>query len=126
MTDYLEKLNFGAPPYIQKRANTLRLKQTTAEDLLWCNLRNRKLGGYKFRRQHPILVYIADFYCPEKKLVVEVDGGIHKRKEQREHDKIRNNEMEGLGLFVLRFTNEEVEKQMHEVLQRIREVCEGR
>jgi very-short-patch-repair endonuclease len=108
MTDNLEKLNFGAPSYIQKRANSLRKNQTSAEDLLWCNLRNRKLGGYKFRRQHPVLVYIADFYCPEKKVVVEVDGGIHKRKEQREYDKKRDEKMEGLGIFVLRFTNEEV------------------
>lgn len=56
---------------------------TEAEDILWKHLRNKKLNGLKFRRQHPLDIFIADFYCHEKKLVIELDGGIHDILEQK-------------------------------------------
>src|SRR5688572_13612906 len=92
----------------------LRKKQTAEERLLWERLRNRKLG-FKFLRQHPIIVpsfrevstfYIADFFCAEKKLVIEVDGLIYQK--QLAYDKARDAAMRELGLTILRITNEEV------------------
>ena len=94
---------------------------------MWKQLRNRKLHGYKFLRQHPILVsrdngktsfYIADFYCSEKKLVVEIDGSVHAL--QIEYDKARDIIMNEMELTVLRITNDEVEKNVFEVLKRIK------
>ncbi len=95
---------------------------------MWEKLRNRKLRGFKFLRQHPILVnqydgknsfYIAYFYCSEKKLVVEIDGLIHSL--QIDYDKARDIIMNELGLRVLRITNDEVEKSVYEVLNKIKE-----
>ena len=109
-------------------ARDLRKNQTSAEVKMWEKLRNRKLRGIKFLRQHPILVnqydgknifYIADFYYSEKKLVVEIDGLIHSL--QIDHDKARDIIMNELGLSVLRITNDEVEKSGYEVLNKIKE-----
>ena len=110
-----------------KFARALRKQQTEAEALLWKKLRNRKLDGFKFLRQHPIIIptfskeksfYIADFYCREKSLVVEVDGPIHFF--DRDEDAIRDEVMNKLGLTVLRFTNEMVVTNLESVLNRIR------
>ena len=70
---------------LSDRRKELRKNQTKAEEILWFELRNNKLGA-KFKRQHSIGGYIADFYCHTLKLVIEIDGGIHKSKEQREYD----------------------------------------
>lgn len=108
-------------------ARELRKNQTVLEKLMWANLRNRKLLGFKFLRQHPMLVkkelnrnvfYIADFYCAEKKLVVEIDGGIHEN--QKDYDEARDLAMKEYGLEVMRFKNEMVEKNMSWVLEEIR------
>ncbi|WOK05895.1 endonuclease domain-containing protein [Imperialibacter roseus] len=69
----------------------MRKNHTAAENLLWQNLRGRKLGGHKFRRQHPVAGFIADFYCHEAKLVIELDGKIHNLSEQKEYDGGRKN-----------------------------------
>jgi len=109
-------------------ARDLRKNQTPAEIKMWEKLRNRKLRGIKFLRQHPILVnqydgknifYIADFYYSEKKLVVEIDGLIHSL--QIDYDKARDIIMNELGLSVLRITIDEVEKSVYEVLNKIKE-----
>jgi very-short-patch-repair endonuclease len=71
-------------------------------------VRNRKLGGATFRRQHPISWFIVDFYCHEHKLVVEVDGDIHLLPDVKERDEYRQEQLEALGLKVIRFSNEEV------------------
>jgi len=81
---------------------------TGAEKILWKELKNRNLNGLKFRRQHPIHFYIADFYCHEKRLVIEVDGEIHKRRAVKEHDENRSAELDRLGINVIRFTNDQV------------------
>lgn len=93
---------------------------TPSENLLWQNLRNRKVNNFKFRRQHPISTYIVDFYCHEAKLVIEVDGGIHFIDDNVEYDKFRTLQLEAFGLKVIRFRNEEVLKNMSEVLAEIR------
>ena len=79
-------------------------------------LKNSQLG-YKFRRQHSIGGYIADFYCPSKKLVIEIDGPQHLKN--KEYDEIRTEYFEGLGIKVIRFTNEEVATETKKVTKKI-------
>ena len=101
----------------QQNAGTLRKAQTDAEGLLWYYLRDRQLGGHKFRRQQPIGNYIADFVCLSKKLIVELDGGQH--DEQRAYDRERDACLHEQGFRVLRFWNNEVIGNCHGVLERI-------
>jgi very-short-patch-repair endonuclease len=111
----------GASPRVFSNARKLRDNATEAEDILWSALRNKQLNGYKFRRQHPLSFYIADFYCHEFKLVVEVDGGYHQTKKQILLDNRRTADIEFQGLKVIRFTNEEVTIDLPNVLDRIKE-----
>jgi very-short-patch-repair endonuclease len=92
-----------------------------AEARLWYNLRRHALGGYKFRRQHPFAPYILDFYCPQMKLMVEVDGGQHFEDEGMVRDARRTSYLESRGLRVLRFTNLEALTQTDAVLSTIYE-----
>jgi very-short-patch-repair endonuclease len=124
--NYEETLNYGASMESIERARDLRKRMTEAEKLLWSYLRNKKLAGFKFRRQHPIWIFIADFYCHEVKLVVELDGGIHKEVEQKEWDENRTAEIDRLEIKVVRFTNEEVLGNIKEVLKQIKRGCEKR
>ncbi|HEY8615676.1 endonuclease domain-containing protein [Phenylobacterium sp.] len=89
----------------RRRAQRLRLEDTDAEARLWRSLRDRKLGGWKWRRQVPVGRYIADFLCPEGRLVVELDGAQH--AEQLDYDQRRTVYLERRGLRVLRFWNSE-------------------
>jgi very-short-patch-repair endonuclease len=103
-----------------------RKEATQSETILWRYLRNRKLGE-KFRRQHAIGSYIPDFVCLEKRLIVEVDGGYHNSPEQIELDGNRTFELEQKHLFkVIRFTNEEVSKDINTVLEKIKTVLSER
>ena len=86
MKEHINNLTYGASPEIFKRANSLKKEMTPAEKILWGELRNSKLDGHKFRRQHPIGKFIVDFYCHEKKLVIELDGGIHNNVDVKERD----------------------------------------
>ncbi|HNX56792.1 MAG TPA: endonuclease domain-containing protein [Prolixibacteraceae bacterium] len=99
---------FGATAETKARAAELRKSMTYAEKVLWQQLRNRKMEGLKFRRQHPVNIFILDFYCHEKKLAIEVDGGIHLSEDQREWDENRTFELNEFVITVLRFANEEV------------------
>ncbi|MEA5463320.1 endonuclease domain-containing protein [Leptothoe sp. PORK10 BA2] len=107
------------PPILLQRARELRQQQTPAEVILWECLRARQFYGYKFRRQHNIGRFIADFYCIEAQLVIEVDGPIH--DSQREKDAARDTWMESVGLRVLRVTNLQVQEDLEEVLVMILE-----
>ncbi len=102
-------------------AKANRKNYTEAENLLWQELRNNKLE-VKFRRQHPIDSYIADFACLQKGLIVEVDGGYHESDEQKEAGENRERILNEIGFSVLRFTNEEVIADTAGVLKKIREV----
>ncbi|MDD5721554.1 MAG: endonuclease domain-containing protein [Candidatus Pacebacteria bacterium] len=102
-----------------ERRKKLRNESTPEEILLWLQLKNSKTS-FKFRRQHSIGGYIADFYCPSKKLVVEIDGSQHFTKENREYDKIRTNFFKGLKIKVLRFTNTEVSTETASVINKIK------
>ncbi len=96
----------------------LRQRQTPAEAFLWELVRNRRFDGLRFRRQHPLGPFIADFYCPEHRLVVELDGGIHQR--QQERDRARDEAINQFGIRVLRFKNEDVLERPEEVLETVR------
>jgi very-short-patch-repair endonuclease len=104
---------------VRRRAKELRRQATPAEKVLWEQLRNRRLNGIKFRRQHPIGSYIVDFYCPAHHLAVEIDGEIHSF--QVEADLIRTQALEDLGIKVIRFWNYEVEQNLNAVLETIAE-----
>ncbi len=104
----------------------LRVEQTDAEAALWQLLRNRQLIGAKFRRQAPIGRYVADFYCHERKLIVELDGGVHRDPDQQLHDQNRDTFLRSLGLRVLRFSNEEALGAAQTVLAQIRKALVSR
>ena len=114
---------YGAPPIIHKQARELRKRETKAEKVLWTLLSKKKVG-YKFRRQHPISQFIADFYCHELKLVIEVDGAFHLKKENKDYDEDRTNHLKKYNLKVLRFTNSEVMKNPDAVILQIRSEIE--
>ncbi len=99
-----------------KYARENRKNKTDAENLLWQNIRNNKLGA-KFRRQYPIENFITDFACLAPKLIIEVDGGYHLDNEQNQYDKLRAKRLEILGFKVIRFTNEEVLNDVIKVLK---------
>jgi very-short-patch-repair endonuclease len=100
-------------------ARGLRELSTPAEKVLWEELRNRRLGGFKFRRQHPILDYILDFYCKEKQLAVEIDGSIHGVAEIHEKDTQRASRLIKHGIHILRFRNYQVMNHKETVLNEI-------
>jgi very-short-patch-repair endonuclease len=102
------------------RARELRKESTRPAQMLWQQLRNHRLNGLKFRRQHPIDDFIVDFYCAEKKLIIEVDGEVHLEKEMIEYDQDRTEILEGLGLKVIRFKNSEVLENIEMILERIK------
>jgi len=107
------------PGYIFDLCRKLRRKQTKAEGLLWEWLRRKRLNGLKFRRQHPLGRYIADFYCPEVRLVIELDGTVHDLKDQKEYDELHKEVIEVHRVRVLRIRNEEIEKDIESVLREI-------
>jgi very-short-patch-repair endonuclease len=109
----------SAPPLARDRARSLRRASTDAERKLWAHLRSRQLKGAKFRRQHPIGPYIADFACVEAKLIIELDGGGHDRDEQLHADEVRSAYLESCGYRVVRFWNNEVMENIDGVLERI-------
>ena len=103
-----------------EKAKVLRGTETIAEKLIWEQLKMKQLNGFKFRRQHPISQFIVDFYCHEIGLVIEIDGEIHHKPENKEYDENRTAELEKFELKVLRFTNYEVELHMDKVLDTIK------
>ena len=114
----------GAPSDSFSKAQFLRRNETKAEKLLWEKLRNNQLEGLKFRRQHPVNIYIADFYCHKFKLIIELDGDYHNQEEQKQKDEVRT-EVLGLNdLKIIRFKNEEVEQDINQVLTTIKNKIE--
>jgi len=105
------------------RARALRKGQTDAEALLWSKLRNRQLLGLKFRRQHPLGRYFADFACIDVGLVIELDGGQHAESFVIDYDTRRKEEMESMGFQTLRFWDSDVLKEIDAVMEQIRQVA---
>ena len=110
-------------PIVRQRARELRQMQTTAEQVLWNHLRKRNLNGHYFRRQHPIGKFIVDFYCAEKRLIVEADNDIHAL--QKPYNHARTEWLEGNGFHVIRFANHQILKEIESVLQTILDFCEN-
>jgi very-short-patch-repair endonuclease len=115
-----QRLHLDASGKLYQFARDLRKAQTLTEDILWQYLRGRKLDGLKFRRQHPLMEYVADFYCHEKKLVIELDGSVHDSKINLDYDQGRTNWLAELEVTVIRFRNEEVIYKMEFVINEIR------
>lgn len=102
--------------YLHDVRKELRNRITPQEKLLWCKLKNNQLG-YKFRRQHSIGHFITDFYCAEKKLVIELDGGQH--LDNQEYDQERSEYFESLNIRVIRFWNDELNTNIDGVVMKI-------
>ena len=113
-------IHLGASSKLFSYARQNRRKGTEAERLLWEHLRNRKLNGLKFRRQHPLKNFVADFYCHEAKLAIELDGEVHNMEEQQDYDLGRTYELNELGITVIRLTNQQVFTKTDEVLNQIK------
>lgn len=113
-------------PVAIKLCRELRKNSTHTEKIFWEAVRNRKFMGKKFNRQFPLFYdmggkesfYIADFYCHELKLIIEIDGGYHEK--QKEYDKPRTEDINDLGLTVIRFTNSEISTDLHKCLSIIK------
>jgi very-short-patch-repair endonuclease len=103
-----------------KKARELRRNMTLPEILLWSKLRSKQLDGYKFRRQQPIFDYVVDFYCHELKLIIEVDGEIHFRKEQINFDENRDKLLKINGYYIFRLTNFEIQTDLETSVNKLR------
>lgn len=110
----------GATATVFSKAQKLRSEMTKAEILLWNKLRENQLLGYKFRRQHPINIYVADFYCHQLNLIIELDGEYHNEENQIIKDKERTENLKFQGVRILRFTNYEVMNEIDSVLNAIK------
>ena len=109
---------YGAGPIIFELAKKLRNNVTPTEMILWGRLKEY-FPKLKFRRQHPLSLYIADFYCHSEKLIIEIDGSIHDLANVRIKDAIRQKDLEDLGIKILRFTTGEIMYELDTVIQRI-------
>lgn len=92
---------------------------TRAEKILWSRLKEKKIDGYKFRRQQPIFNYIVDFYCNELKLIIEVDGEIHSLSEEIKYDSKRDKILKINGYNIIHLTNLEVETELDSTINKI-------
>ena len=95
-------------PKLKQLSKQLRNSSTDTETLIWAKIRMRQLKGFLFYRQKPLGGYIADFYCPKAKLIIEVDGGQHRTPDSIKYDEVRDMYMKNIGLKTLRFTNIDV------------------
>ena len=110
---------YGAAMELFKFAEKMRFNPTSGEKAMWDLLKSDALCHYKFRRQHPIATFIADFYSHQLRIVIEIDGGYHLDNIQKEYDNFRDEDMHAMGIIVIRFTNDEVIYYPQIVLTRI-------
>jgi very-short-patch-repair endonuclease len=122
---YNRNMFYGADAVTLRAAGILRKNMTLAELILWKKLKDKKIFKSKFRRQHPVDIFIVDFYCHEYKLAIEIDGEIHNKEETKEYDLGRTAELEKHDIRVLRFTNDQVIFNLDYVVTRILEVLTG-
>lgn len=120
-----DKASLKVIPAILQHARDNRHPLTPAEAKVWARVRNRALG-FKIRRQHPIWRFIADFYCAEAKLVIEIDGDSHAEPDQKDYDRARTDWLEERGYKVLRITNEDVHRHLENALSEIYLSCKER
>ena len=110
---------YGATRNIFEKAHELRDNMTYAERIMWGELKNRRLFKVRFRRRHPIDIFIVDFYCHDIKLAIEIDGKVHLKDEVIKYDDGRTHDIEKFGIKILRFTNDEVLNQRSRVIKEI-------
>jgi imidazole glycerol-phosphate synthase subunit HisF len=110
---------YGASQNTFEKARILRNNMTEAETIMWDMLKNRNIFKAKFRRQHPIAIFIVDFYCHEYKLAIEIDGEIHLKNEVKEYDDGRSYDIEKFGIKILRFTNNDVFTDLEKIIKEI-------
>lgn len=110
---------YTLPPHLLQYARNMRHQPTDTEHVLWQFLRARRMGGFKFRRQHPFKHYILDFYCLEARLAIELDGGQHNESSQLEYDQKRTLLIEQHGIRLLRYWNNQVLQVLDDVLENI-------
>jgi very-short-patch-repair endonuclease len=113
---------YGANADTFRAAGILRKNMTLAERILWKKLKDKKIFSIKFRKQHPVGIFIVDFYCHEYKLAIEVDGEVHKDENQSEYDLGRTAELNKYGIKVIRFTNDQIIYDINSVLTKILEI----
>ena len=125
MMDELNKLMYyGAAPVTFEKAKLLRNKMTPEEISLWEKLKNKQICNVRFRRQHPIGVFIVDFYCHKAKLVIELDGKIHLKRKQ--YDKERTDILKSCNLEVIRFSNYAINTNINSVTKQIENEVKSR
>jgi len=117
----MQKL-FNLPQHKNIR-RVLRQQPITCERILWGKIRNKRLGGFKFKRQFSIGRFIVDFYCAEAKLAIEIDGATHGNDKEARYDEMRQKFLQEQGLFVKRYTNTEVKENLESVLESILAGC---
>ncbi|MBL7994543.1 DUF559 domain-containing protein [bacterium] len=111
---------YNQPIQTDKRRD-LRNHATRSERLLWTQLKGKQLSGFKFRRQHGVGPYVLDFYCPETKLAIEIDGSSHNSDDARKKDQRRQAFIEEFGIRFLRITDTELFENPNKVLEKIKE-----
>lgn len=119
----MKKLYISYNPKLVEIARENRNNPTQAEEKMWLNvLKNRQFANYKFLRQKPLDNFIADFYCAELMLVIEIDGDSHAR--QKEYDILRSEKLEAHGIKVIRYTNDEIMFNIEKVYRNLKERIE--
>jgi cyclase len=116
-------MHYGATMEIFQIAERLRRNMTVTEKIIWDRVCKNQLG-VRIRRQHPVWKFIADFYCHEVKLIIEIDGGIHLRPENKEYDISRDTILKEFQIEILRFTNDEVINGPELVIEKIKRAIE--
>ena len=119
----IDRIYGGASPEKFRFAQEQRRNPTVTENLLWTELRAKRLDGYKFRRQHPYNHFVLDFFCISLNLCIEIDGGIRNERLNAEYDKVRTQVLKDNGIHEIRFTNRQVLYEMKAVLKRISAKC---
>jgi very-short-patch-repair endonuclease len=112
-------------PEVKRRRQNLRNAAPTAEQLLWRHIKGKQLNGIKFRRQYGVGPFVIDFYCPELRLAIEVDGDSHLREGAKEYDERRQKYIENFNIQFLRFANIDVYKNIDDVLETICKAASG-
>lgn len=108
---------------MKARRQLLRRNMSEVERILWTKLRRKQIDSLRFRRQYSVGAFVFDFYCPQIRFDVEVDGESHNRPAAKEYDRERDEQLKSIGITVLRVTNEDVKSKLEYVLQHIREAA---
>jgi imidazole glycerol-phosphate synthase subunit HisF len=114
---------YESSPIIFANAKKL-INEPTSSELIFWELLKQHFSNFRFKRQHPISQYIADFYCHKLKLVIGIDGSIHDTEEVKNNDKLREEFLQTLHLKIIRFTNEEVNKNSDEIVNNLQELID--